>query len=53
MSKMVKAAQINDLSPGQGKVVEVEGQSIALFNVDIRYPQAEGFGPQKEMAIRG
>ena len=34
MSKMVKAAQVNELSPGQGKVVEVEGQSIALFNVD-------------------
>ena len=31
---MVKAAQINELSPGQGKVVEVESQSIALFNVE-------------------
>ena len=29
MSKLVKAAQINELSPGQGKVVE---QSQRIFN---------------------
>jgi len=33
MSKLVKVASVNDLSPGQGKVVEAEGESIALFNV--------------------
>jgi len=34
MAKVVKVADVTDLSPGQGKVVHVEGQDIALFNVD-------------------
>ena len=34
MPKMVKVAQVGDLSPGEGKVIEVESQNIALFNVD-------------------
>ena len=33
MSKWVKVAQTSELSPGTGRVVEAEGQSIALFNV--------------------
>ena len=33
MAKVVKVADVTDLSPGQGKVVHVEGQDIALFNV--------------------
>ena len=34
MSKMVKVAQTDELSPGSGKVVEADGRSIALFNVE-------------------
>ena len=34
MPKLVKIAQTGDLSPGEGKVFEAEGQTIALFNVD-------------------
>ncbi len=34
MGKLMKVAQVSDLPPGEGKVVEVEGQPIALFNVD-------------------
>ena len=34
MSKNVKIAQVGDLAPGEGKVIEVESLSIALFNVD-------------------
>ena len=34
MPKRVKIAQTGDLSPGEGKVFEAEGQTIALFNVD-------------------
>ncbi len=34
MPQSVKVAQTSDLAPGQGKEVEVEGNSIALFNVD-------------------
>ena len=34
MPRTVKIAQTGDLSPGEGKVFEAEGQTIALFNVD-------------------
>jgi nitrite reductase (NADH) small subunit len=34
MPKKVTLAQTDDVSPGQGKVFEAEGQTIALFNVD-------------------
>ena len=34
MSKMVKVAQTDELSPGSGKVVDADGRNIALFNVE-------------------
>ena len=34
MSKFVRVASASELSVGEGKVVNAEGQSIALFNVD-------------------
>jgi nitrite reductase/ring-hydroxylating ferredoxin subunit len=34
MGRLVKVAEVSDLTPGQGKVVEAEGTEIALFNVD-------------------
>ncbi|MFQ5850887.1 MAG: Rieske (2Fe-2S) protein [Candidatus Binatia bacterium] len=34
MAKTIKMAQVSDLSPGEAKVVQAEGQDIALFNVD-------------------
>ena len=37
MPKKIKIAQTGDLSPGEGKVCEAEGQTIALFNVDDTY----------------
>ena len=33
MSKLIKVAETKDVSPGTGKVVQVEGRSITLFNV--------------------
>ncbi len=33
MSEFVTVAEIKDLEPGQGKVVEVKGRAIALFNI--------------------
>ncbi len=33
MPQWIKVAQSSDLAPGQGKIVEAEGRSIALFNV--------------------
>ena len=34
MSSLVKVAEVSDLSPGEGKVVNASGREIALFNVD-------------------
>ncbi len=34
MPQLVKVAQTSELAPGEGKTVDVEGQNIALFNVD-------------------
>lgn len=37
MGKPVKVAETTDLGPGEAKVVEAEGKTIALFNVDGSY----------------
>ncbi|MBW8057511.1 MAG: Rieske 2Fe-2S domain-containing protein [candidate division NC10 bacterium] len=34
MAKVIKVAQVSDLAPGEGKVVQADGENIALFNVD-------------------
>ena len=34
MSNFIKVAIISDLKPGENKVVEVNGEQVALFNVD-------------------
>ena len=37
MAAFAKVAVIGDLAPGQGMAVEVNGKTIALFNVDGVY----------------
>jgi 3-phenylpropionate/trans-cinnamate dioxygenase ferredoxin subunit len=37
MAKRMKVAEVTELGPGEGKTVEVEGVSLALFNVDGTY----------------
>ena len=37
MPKTVKVAEVTELGPGEGKTIEVEGVSLALFNVDGTY----------------
>lgn len=37
MPRLLKVAEGLDLRPGQGKLVEVDGREIALFNVDGSY----------------
>jgi nitrite reductase/ring-hydroxylating ferredoxin subunit len=37
MARVVKVAEVSELSPGQGKLVQIDGQDIALFNVNGRY----------------
>jgi len=36
-ARRVKVAAVGDLAAGEGKVVEVEGKTLALFNVDGAY----------------
>ena len=37
MGEMIKVAETNDLSPGEGMSVEVGGEKVALFNVGGTY----------------
>jgi nitrite reductase/ring-hydroxylating ferredoxin subunit len=37
MPRLIKVATLGELSPGQGKLVSVDGEQIALFNVDGTY----------------
>ena len=34
MALLTKVAEASDVAPGQGKVVEVQGKTLALFNID-------------------
>jgi nitrite reductase/ring-hydroxylating ferredoxin subunit len=34
MGKLLRVGEMNDLAPGQSKVVEADGKAIGLFNVD-------------------
>jgi nitrite reductase (NADH) small subunit len=34
MSRRVRVAQVVDIPPGEGRVVDAEGKTLALFNVD-------------------
>ena len=58
MSKFLKVAKVSELSAGEGKVVDAEGQSIALFNVDGTYSAIDNTcthvgGPIGEGALVG
>jgi 3-phenylpropionate/trans-cinnamate dioxygenase ferredoxin component len=37
MAKPTKVAEVSDIEPGQGKVVQAEGKALALFNCDGRF----------------
>ena len=34
MAKLTKVAETTDIEAGQGKVIEAEGKTLAVFNVD-------------------
>ena len=58
MPKTVKVGEVTGLEPGKGKTVEVEGVSLALFNVDGTYYAIENTcthvgGPLGEGALIG
>ncbi len=37
MSKKIQIARVSELAPGQYKSVEIEGERIALFNIDGKF----------------
>lgn len=37
MSRFVEIARTDEIAPGKGKMVEVEGKKIALFNLEGSY----------------
>ena len=58
MGEFVKVAEKKDLPAGEAKAVEVNGQTIALFNVDGQYFAIEDTcthagGPLSEGTVEG
>lgn len=47
MAKFVKVGRVGDLAEGQAKVVQVNGQRIALFHVGGRYYALEASCPHE------
>jgi nitrite reductase (NADH) small subunit len=47
MANFVKVAETNEIPTGQGKCVEVNGQQIAVFNVDGTFYAMDGVCPHQ------
>ena len=47
MARLIKVAELADLTPGDGKVVQVDGLRIVLFNADGRYYALEAACPHE------
>jgi nitrite reductase/ring-hydroxylating ferredoxin subunit len=43
----VRVAGAGDIKPGEARVIEAEGRSIALFNVDGRYYAIDNLCPHR------
>jgi nitrite reductase/ring-hydroxylating ferredoxin subunit len=48
MARLIKVAAVNELSPGQGKSVQVDGKDIALFNVNGTYHVIDAVCPHED-----
>jgi nitrite reductase/ring-hydroxylating ferredoxin subunit len=58
MAEFVKIAKVDEVAPGQGKLVEAQGKKIALFNVGGSFYAIDGActhrgGPLSEGALNG
>jgi len=47
MSETVKVAEVNELKPGESKVVEVGDREVALFNVDGKLYAIDNICPHR------
>ena len=45
--KRVRVAGVGDVNPGEGRVVDVAGRLVALFNVDGRYYAIDNSCPHR------
>lgn len=48
MARLIKVGQINELAPGQGKLVQVDGTDVALFNVGGSFYATGAVCPHEE-----
>jgi nitrite reductase/ring-hydroxylating ferredoxin subunit len=48
MARLIKVGEVTDLTPGQGKLVQVDGTDIALFNVNGTYYAVEAICPHEQ-----
>lgn len=48
MARLIKVGEVKDLPPGQGKLIQVDGQDIALFNVNGTYYAMGAVCPHEE-----
>ncbi len=48
MGPLIKVGEVNDLKPGQGRLVQVDGRDIALFNVNGTYYAVDAVCPHEE-----
>ena len=46
-AKRVRVGAIGDVSPGEARVVDVAGRTVALFNVDGRYYAIDNMCPHR------
>ena len=58
MPEYVKVAQASELEPNRGKLIEVQGKKIALFNVDGKFHAIDNTcthrgGPLSEGELEG
>ncbi len=53
MPEYVKVAQASELEPNHGKLVEVQGKKIALFNVDGKFHAIDNTCTHRGGPLRG
>ena len=51
MADFVKVATTGEIAPGQGKIVEVQGKEIALFNVGGAYFAIDNMCTHEEASL--
>ena len=47
MSKWVKAASVDQIEEGSGSVIEAEGKSVAVFNIEGKFHAIDNMCPHR------